>query len=240
MKISEIYDFLNVLSPFETQCDWDNSGLLVGEKNQEIQTVYLSLDIDSALIDEVSENALIITHHPLIFKGLKKIDFSSYPSNLIAKMIKKNISLIAMHTNFDQTHLNNFFAAQVLGYDVDYSENFICYITVDKTFDALCAEVKEKLSINTLRVGGINKYIKTCAITTGSGGDLIEGVKADCFMSGDFKYHQALLARENGLSLIDIGHFESERFFGACLAPYLKNLPFKVIMSNSKNPFEYK
>ncbi|MDX1808765.1 MAG: Nif3-like dinuclear metal center hexameric protein [Sulfurospirillaceae bacterium] len=240
MKISEIFDFLNTLSPFEIQCEWDNSGLLVGDKNQEVENVYLSLDIDSGLIDEVAENSLIITHHPLIFKGLKKIDYTSYPSNLIIKMIKKNISLIAMHTNFDKTHLNNFVVNKVLGYDIEYTDDFICYVKIDKTFDELCLDVKEKLDIENLRITEENQYIKTCAITTGSGGDLIEEVKADCFMSGDFKYHQALLAKENGLSLIDIGHFESERFFGACLAPYLKNLPLKVIMSNSKNPFAYR
>ncbi len=84
------------------------------------------------------------------------------------------------------------------------------------------------------------KHIKRCAITTGSGGDLIGGVDADCYLSGDFKYHQALEAKENSLSLIDIGHYESERYFAAALEPHLKNLPLKVIMSNSKNPFTYK
>ncbi|EID8697431.1 Nif3-like dinuclear metal center hexameric protein, partial [Campylobacter jejuni] len=71
MKLSEIYNFLDQLSPFNIQESWDNSGILLGDKDGEISTVYLSLDIDENIIKEVSENSLIITHHPLIFKGLK-------------------------------------------------------------------------------------------------------------------------------------------------------------------------
>ncbi len=84
------------------------------------------------------------------------------------------------------------------------------------------------------------KHIKRCALTTGSGGDLIGHVDADCYLSGDFKYHQALEAKENKLNLLDIGHFESESHFPACLSKNLINFPLKAIMINSKNPFWYK
>ncbi len=240
MQIKQIYDFLNELSPFSLQEEWDNSGLLVGDFDLDVNSIYLSLDIDSDLIENIEENSLIITHHPLIFKGIKKIDYSSYPTNLIYKMIQKNISLIAMHTNFDKTHLNRYVASDILGYDVISSDEFVCYFRANSSLEEICINVKKNLKIEHLRVTIAKKYIKDCAITTGSGGDLIGKIDADCFLSGDFKYHQALEARENGLSLVDINHFESERFFGECLSGYLKNFPLKVIMSNSKNPFEYK
>ena len=240
MQIKQIYDFLNKLSPFSLQEEWDNSGLLVGDFDLDVNSIYLSLDVDSDLIENIEANSLIITHHPLIFKGIKKIDYSSYPTNLIYKMIQKNISLIAMHTNFDKTHLNKYVASDILGYDVISSDEFVCYFRANSSLEEICINVKKNLKIEHLRVTIAKKYIKDCAITTGSGGDLIGKIDADCFLSGDFKYHQALEARENGLSLIDINHFESERFFGECLNGYLKNFPLKVIMSNSKNPFEYK
>ncbi len=240
MQIKQIYDFLDELSPFSLQEEWDNSGLLVGDFGLDVNSIYLSLDIDSDLIENIEENSLIITHHPLIFKGIKKIDYSSYPTNLIYKMIQKNISLISMHTNFDKTHLNRYVASDILGYDVISSDEFVCYFRANSSLEEICMNVKKNLKIEHLRVTTAKKYIKDCAITTGSGGDLISKIDADCFLSGDFKYHQALEARENGLSLVDINHFESERFFGECLSGYLKNFPLKVIMSNSKNPFEYK
>ncbi|EFV4165737.1 TPA: Nif3-like dinuclear metal center hexameric protein, partial [Campylobacter jejuni] len=65
MKLSEIYNFLDQLSPFNIQESWDNSGILLGDRDSEISTVYLSLDIDENIIKEASENSLIITHHPL-------------------------------------------------------------------------------------------------------------------------------------------------------------------------------
>jgi len=239
MQIREIYDLLDELSPFSLQSEWDNSGLLVGEFNNNVDCIYLSLDIDGDFIGRVERNSLIITHHPLIFKGLKRIDYSVYPSNIIKKMIEKNISLISMHTNFDLTHLNKYVAQDILGYKVRSVDNFICYFELDSSLKSLCLNIKKKLGIKHLRISPVHQHIKDCAIVTGSGGDLISEIDADCFLSGDFKYHQALEAKENGLTLIDIGHFESEKFFGECLMQHLKNLPLKVIMSNSKNPFEY-
>ena len=89
MKISEIYAFLDALSPFALQESWDNSGLQIGDFNQEIEKIVLSIDVDEMLIDSMAENSLLITHHPLIFGGLKQLDFSKYPANLIRKMIQK-------------------------------------------------------------------------------------------------------------------------------------------------------
>ena len=76
MKISEIYEFLNNLSPFELQEDWDNSGLMVGDFSQDISKIALSIDVDEDLIDSLDENTLLITHHPIIFGGLKQLEFS--------------------------------------------------------------------------------------------------------------------------------------------------------------------
>ncbi|AFL69009.1 Nif3-like dinuclear metal center hexameric protein [Sulfurospirillum barnesii] len=239
MRLGEIYDYLDLLSPFETQASWDNSGLLIGSRNDEVERIYLSLDVDSPLLEEVGENALIITHHPLIFSGLKQLDFTKYPAHLIQKMIQKKISLIAMHTNFDLSHLNHYVASK-LGFKVLRSEGYVIYCEVNQAFNDFALHVKEVLNLEHIRVTQSGTWIKTCAITTGSGGDLISKIEADCFLSGDFKYHQALEAKENKLSLIDIGHFESECYFPECLALYLKNFPLQAIMSNSKNPFEYR
>ena len=240
MQLKKIYKILDELSPFELQASWDNSGLQVGEMDDEIEQVYLSLDVDSSLLDEVKENSLIIVHHPLIFKGLKSLDSSVYPAKLIKKMIKKDISLVAMHTNFDITHLNKYVASEVLGYKDITCEGHICYFDVNCSFDELALHVKSSLGLEIVRSVGEKKHIKRCALTTGSGGDLIGEVDADCFLSGDFKYHQALEAKENNLNLLDIGHYESESHFPACLSENLINFPLKAIMTNSKNPFQYK
>jgi dinuclear metal center YbgI/SA1388 family protein len=238
MRLGELYDFLDTLGPFSTQASWDNSGLLIGQRSDEIEHLYLSLDIDSTLLEEVPENALIITHHPLIFSGLKQLNFAKYPSNLIQTMVQKKIALIAMHTNFDLSHLNAYVASK-LGFEVVEQKEYVAYCDIHMSMDDLALHVKQTFGIENLRVVYAKKWIGRCALTTGSGSDLIGKIDADCFLTGDLKYHQALEAKENNLSLIDIGHFESERYFPECLAIYLKNLPLKAIMSNSKNPFQH-
>jgi len=239
MKIQEIYNYLDTLSPFELQESWDNSGLLLGDFSQEIQAVILSIDVDEALIDSMEENTLLITHHPIIFGGLKQLQFNKYPSNLIQKMIRKNISNIAMHTNFDQTHLNEYVATEVLGYPIAQKEGFVAYIDLDEEFDTFAKKVASSFGLSHVRCVKSHEKIKRVALTTGSGCSLMRSLDAECFLTGDIKYHDAMEAKSIKMSLIDIGHYESECFFAQILQTHLKNLGLEVIISSSKNPFTY-
>ena len=237
MKISEIFSILNKIAPFELQEKWDNSGVLVGSSHDEFEKIYLSLDIESKLIDEAEGNSLFITHHPLIFDGLKSLDPNLYPSNLIYKMIKKDIKLISIHTNADKSFLNRYVVEKVLGYKVDECEEFLCNFRVEKSFDEFYHEVSQKLSIKTPRAVKSNDFVKTASICTGSGASLLPQIKTDCFLTGDIKYHSALEAKENKLSLIDIEHYQSEQFFAKSLEELLKDKGINAIIAHSSNPF---
>lgn len=239
MTVQEIYSYLDTLSPFALQEKWDNSGLLVGDVSQKISHVVLSIDIDEELIESLPENALLITHHPVIFGGLKQLTFNQYPAKLIAPMIRKNIANIAMHTNFDQTHLNEYVASKILGYPIVAKEGFVAYLGVDQDFETFAASVASSLGLSYVRAVRCHEHISTCALVTGSGASLMRNIEADCFLTGDIKYHDAMEAKTIGLSMIDIGHYESERYFGEILAEHLKNLGLDVIISPSKNPFTY-
>jgi dinuclear metal center YbgI/SA1388 family protein len=239
MKILDIYRFLDELSPFELQESWDNSGLLLGDFNQDIKKIVLSIDVDEALIDSMQNDTLLITHHPIIFGGLKQLEFSKYPANLIRKMIQKNISNIAMHTNFDQTHLNEYVATQILGYDISSKDGFVAYLDVNEDFDKFAKKVALAFGLPHAKCVKSSSRVKKVALTTGSGCSLIKSIDADCFLTGDVKYHDAMEAKSINLSLIDIGHFESECFFSQILHSHLKNLGLEAIMSSSKNPFTY-
>ena len=239
MKVLEIYDYLNELSPFELQESWDNSGLLIGDFKEEISQIALSIDVDEKLIDSLENNTLLITHHPIIFGGLKQLEFSKYPANLIQKMIRKNISNIAMHTNFDQTHLNEYVATEVLGYKISRKDGFVAYLEVDEEFDTFAKRVSSAFGLQYARTVKCSKRVKKVALTTGSGCSLMRSLDADCFLTGDVKYHDAMEAKSINLSLIDIGHYESEHFFAQILEKHLKNLGLKVIIASSENPFTY-
>jgi dinuclear metal center YbgI/SA1388 family protein len=239
MKISKIYEFLDNLSPFELQESWDNSGLIIGDFTQDVKKIVLSIDIDEMLIDSMDENTLLITHHPLIFSGLKQLEFNKYPANLIHKMIQKNISNISMHTNFDQTHLNEYVATEILGYKIVKKDGFVLYLDIDEDFDVFAQKIAATFSLPYAKCVKSSQRVKKIALTTGSGCSLIKSIEADCFLTGDIKYHDAMEAKSINLSLIDIGHFESEHFFAEILLKHLKNLGLEAIISSSKNPFTY-
>ncbi|MEA1953544.1 MAG: Nif3-like dinuclear metal center hexameric protein [Campylobacterota bacterium] len=237
MKLQEIYNTLNQISPFELQEKWDNSGLMLGDMNREVSQIILSLDMDLALIEKAEEGTLFVVHHPLIFGKLTELDFAKYPSNLIEKMILKKHSLIAMHTNFDKTHLNRYVFEKVLGFKMKHQNDFICMAEIDYSYKALLKHIKEKFNLPTLKVVGKREHIGSIALTTGAGASLIDEVEADCFLTGDIKYHDAMKAMSENLMMVDIGHYESEKFFAQIILDELKVLPILAIIANSKNPF---
>lgn len=238
MKIEEIYKKLNQISSFELQEKWDNSGLLVGDMNREIKHIAVALDLDNANLELAHNNTLFIVHHPLIFSGLKALDFSKYPANLLEIMVKKNLSLIAMHTNFDKTHLNRYVFEKVLGFKKESQKDFICRTTGFWSKDELIKLLKDRLGLEYLRVVSPKEKITSIALTTGAGASLIDEVDADCFLTGDIKYHDATKAMSQNLMMVDIGHYESEQFFVDVIMKELKNLGILGIISQSKNPFE--
>jgi len=237
MKLQEIYDFLNKVSPFELQEKWDNSGLIVGDMEREVSQIVVSLDIDFEMIEEAKEGTLFVVHHPLIFGKLTQLDFAKYPSNLMEKMILKKQSCIALHTNFDQTHLNKYVFEKILGFTMESQNAFLCTTKGQWNYKALLSLIKEKLNLPTLKVVGKKENITSIALCTGAGASLIDEVEADCFLTGDIKYHDAMKAMSEDLMMIDIGHYESEKFFAEILLEELKVLPILAIIANSKNPF---
>ncbi len=103
MKLRELTSFLETIAPLAYQEDYDNSGLIVGHPDKEISAALISLDCTEAVVDEAIENGfnLIISHHPIVFKGLKKLNGKNYVERVVMKAIKHDIALYAIHTNFD-------------------------------------------------------------------------------------------------------------------------------------------
>ncbi|WP_419769124.1 MAG: Nif3-like dinuclear metal center hexameric protein [Candidatus Marinarcus sp.] len=243
MKIKELYQFLDELSPFSLQEKWDNSGLLVGNPEDEFKQLYISLDLDDDMLEEIEPNSLIVTHHPLIFSPLKRVNFDSYATKILRTLIQKNIGLISMHTNFDITHLNRYVAEEILGLELISHDEYICYAKVNLPFDELSQQISSKLDLEYHKVVRCSEDVNTVALVTGAGMSLLPEVKADCFLTGDIKYHDAMEAKNRGISLIDIGHYESEKHFSPLLLGlcenYLKINELKAIIRTSKNPFMF-
>jgi len=243
VKIRDIYEFLDLLSPFELQEKWDNSGLIVGNFEDSFENLYISMDLDLNLVQTLKPNSLIITHHPLIFSGLKKVNYDTYSTKILKELIKKDIFLISMHTNIDKTHLNRFVVEDILGFKIVNQNEFIVNCEINMSFEELLKYVSKKLNLKNFKFVKTKDFIKNIAICTGSAMSLIDLVQADCFITGDIKYHDAMEAKARELSLIDIRHYESENSFNLLLNQlldeYLKKNKLKAIITASKNPFEF-
>ena len=103
MKISEIISLIEEVAPISLQEEYDNAGMQVGDKNNEATGVLLCIDVTEDIIDEAVQKGLnlIISHHPLLFKGLKNITGKNYIERVVIKAIKNDISIYAAHTNLD-------------------------------------------------------------------------------------------------------------------------------------------
>ena len=230
---------LDSVSPFELQEAWDNSGLLIGSKDDTFDEVVVALDMDEAMLEELPENTLIITHHPLIFGKLNRLDFSTYPAKYIRTMIRKNISHIALHTNFDKTHLNRHVAEKVLGLKNIEVRDFVCYGEIEAMpVEAYAKKLEALFGLEGVRfTKAHDRPIRKVALTTGAGASLLSYIKADCFLTGDVKYHDAMEALALNINVIDITHYASERFFSPILCEILNHNGIKAIIKNSKDPF---
>ncbi|PAF49676.1 Nif3-like dinuclear metal center hexameric protein [Helicobacter sp. 13S00401-1] len=237
----ELYNLLDKLSPFNTQASWDNSGLNVGslESKLDSKKIYLALEADLKVASKIQEDSLLITHHPLIFSKLKCIDTSMHPGNVIKMLIQKNITLISMHTNFDLSHLNKAFALK-LGFKDCSEKDYVLSKEVDMDFDTLALGLKERLGLEVLQVCKASTHITKVNITCGSGMSSLSACKAnECLITGDIKYHDAVNALANKVSLINVPHYFSEEIFGEVLDLELRKFGIKAIIISSQNPLSY-
>jgi dinuclear metal center YbgI/SA1388 family protein len=103
MKLAELTNYLESLAPLAYQEDYDNSGLIVGHPDMEVRQALVSLDCTEAVVDEAiaRQCQVIVSHHPIVFKGLKKFNGKTYVERVVEKAIKNNIAIYAIHTNLD-------------------------------------------------------------------------------------------------------------------------------------------
>lgn len=239
VKISEITDFLKELAPLELAEDYDNVGLLADSENENVEKLLLTLDTDYNVAEEAKKIGaqMIVSHHPLIFNPLKNITSKSETGRTIRELIKSDIALFAMHTNFDSVKggLCDFLAEKIFGKD-----NFTNFEGVEESgigrvvklkeemlLGELCDKIKAALKIERLRiVGDEGKVIKKTAIVGGGGGSMTKDAAllgADVYISGDFKYQHGRDAHGAGLALIEITHYDAEIIFCEYMKKLLEN-----------------
>lgn len=218
MTVRDFYLLMDQIAPFETQAEFDNSGLLVGSPGAEVSCILLALDVTEAVIDEaVALGAqLIITHHPLMFSARRQLTDEDYEGRLIRRLVRENISLIAAHTNLDQAPCGvNDTLAELCGLtDVSGEGFFRCGILPETMTAAACAEeLSRRLGTTVRLMGPEDAAIRKIGLCSGGGSDeWFSAVSAGCdaFLSGEIKHHLALALTDRGLVAFECGHFATE------------------------------
>lgn len=243
LKVREIYECLNAICGFDLQESWDNSGLNIGSLESSVSEIYTCLEVDEDIAKEVHPHSLIISHHPLIFKPLKSFLYDSYPSNIAKILIEKNCSLICMHTNFDSTHLNAYFAKDILGFEHLRPNGISLSGNIGPIeFESLLKNISKKMGLKSLKYSKNSDMIDYVAIVCGAGSSHLYSANLgpnSCLITGDIKYHDGMIARSHQISLIEIEHYHSEKFFPEIMKSILKTKGYQAIIRDSKNPFTY-
>lgn len=240
MNLQELLKILDKISPFSLQEEWDNSGLMLGNLQDDAGRIFTSLDLDLDLLENLPPNATLISHHPIIFKPLKSLNLGVYPANLLQIAMQKNIKLIAMHTNYDKTHLNEYVAKNVLKWQNYTKDGFCIHAKIQTKLTDLVENLKKVLDLQSIKYTFCHEEIQTIALVTGSGADMAQICKADTLITGDVKFHDATKAIANKTNIIDITHFSSEKFFANSMQDELKTYNINATITPLKDPFTYK
>ena len=257
MSANEIINIIESVAPLSQQEGWDNSGLQVGNRETEVARVLLCTDICDQTIEEaVAENCqMIISHHPLLFHGLKRIEGISRPERCVIRAIQTGIVLYSSHTAMDSIlHGVSGKMAEKLGIS-DYkilspAEAETGFGVIGKLSESLALEDFLSLVKQTFRTPVI-RYVKrneseknmisTVALCGGAGSDFLEDAiiqGADAYVSADLKYHE-LQSADGRINVLDIGHFESEQFTKEIFRDLLKDKVECLLAKTDISPILY-
>jgi dinuclear metal center YbgI/SA1388 family protein len=258
MKVGDITQVLEAFAPLEAQEGWDNSGLLIGSPEDEVHGVLVGFDCTPELIGEAVEKGcnLVVTHHPLIFKGIRRINGGDPVGAAVMMAVKNGVAVYAAHTSADKVMegVSGAMARRLELQDVAFLEpgpegfGMGCIGRWEKPKGAqeALSFVKERFGLQVIRSSKpLEGPIERVALMGGSGGSEIEAALhagAQLFITADISYHHFFTPE--GFMVMDIGHFESEvEIVDIFLSKIRKNFPnfasYKSAALDRSNPVHY-
>ena len=238
MKQKQLIQIIEELCPSDTAEEWDNCGYQIqcGTGENEVRRLLVALEVTSAVIEEAAELGaeLILTHHPMLFHPIHKLSEQDLTGSYLFQLIRENISVYSCHTSFDKLDGgNNDYLGALLELERirSFPENDgFCRMgqtPFDVTFMEVIHKAAQALSIDQKYfrwVGDLRTPIERIGWCTGAGSEFIAAAqKAGCdlFITGDLKYHDAQMAKELGICVLDAGHYGSEKIFAENMAQML-------------------
>ena len=256
ITLSDIIHILDNLAPPFLAEEWDNCGLQIGDPAWSVTKIWVALDptlqvVEAACAQKVD---LLITHHPLIFKPLKSIEFNTPIGAVLNLATRQNLAIFAAHTNLDSAAggLNDILAGRIglknlkplvagkvikrykydnyplISHEHRHGIGRVGYLGTAMDLKSFARVIKKEMGLKTIKFAGDpHLTIKKAAVCTGSGSSLIANFiasDAQVYISGDMRYHDARDVEAANLGIIDIGHFSSECFVAEDLAARLSTI----------------
>ena len=231
MKIVKVLSALEQFAPLPLQEDYDNAGLQIGLTETELSGALLCLDVTEEIVDEAVALGcnLIVSHHPLIFRKLRRITDEDAVQRTVMKAIRNNICVVSMHTNMDSARGGvNYKIAEKMGLEqlrffgkqqtvdgVDGGEGVMGELPDPVAADDLVIMLKRTFDVECVMANQLlRRPIRRIAVCGGAGGFLLDGAivhGADAFVTGEMHYHQ-YFGHEQQIQIAVIGHYQSEQF----------------------------
>ena len=223
MKIKQVLSALEQFAPLPLQEDWDNAGLQIGLTEAEVSGALLCLDVTEKIIDEAVAKGcnLVVSHHPLLFRGLKQVADANDVQRTVRKAIKADVCVVSMHTNMDNARGGvNWKMAEKLGATVseeDAENSALVMATLPAPMEAraFVEMVKERFGVKCALCNELlQRPIQKVGICGGAGDFMLGKAisqQVDAFITGEMHYHQ-YFGHEQEIQICVIGHYESEQF----------------------------
>ena len=262
MKIAEVTRLIEEFAPLNIQESWDNAGLQLGNPHVEATGALLCLDVTEAILDEAIAKGinLIITHHPLLFRGLKSITGRTAIERIVMKALKHDVAIYSAHTNMDSAwggvshriaEKIGLSEVKVLspqlhdGETLNVGLGVVGILPCEEDVKDFLSRVKQIFGVGAIRYcGNASKNVRKVAICGGAGSEFVREAivaGADVLITGDVKYHEFMSAYDDIL-VADIGHYESEQYTKEIFSEIItKKIPnFAVHYAElEKNPINY-
>ncbi len=231
ISLDKICDFLNQFAPLELAEDWDNVGLLVGDRSAEVSRIMTCLTVTPESVEEAiaGQADLIVTHHPLPFQPIRKLTNESTPTKLLLELIRAGIAIYSPHTGFDSSKsgINQMICQRIGLQDIkplvpaaagasDLGSGRFGRMDSVTELASFMDNLKQQFAIEHLQyVGDLKATVSVVASACGSGGSFLDAavlVGCNTFLTGEANFHTCLEAKARNISLILLGHYSSERF----------------------------
>jgi dinuclear metal center YbgI/SA1388 family protein len=237
--IGDVIQAIETFAPSDLAEPWDNVGLQIGQKDWPVRAAWVALHPSIDVVTGACEKGieLLITHHPLIFKPLKSIDFSTPVGAIIRRAVQERLGLVAVHTNLDNAAdgISDVLATriglknlQILISENEQGPGRLGSLEKSLTLTSFARMIKDRLALDSLKiVGRSDLSVNKAAVCAGSGSSLLNHFllsDAQVYVSGDLRYHDAITVKDANKGLIDIGHFASEHLIVEILARRLQKI----------------